>query len=55
MDTDHVKAMKQILTEITIRDTLFQILVGRGNNADIHLNRLMSAHPIELAIGQHTQ
>ena len=34
---DHVKAIIQILTELAVPDSLFQIDAGGGHNADIHL------------------
>src|SRR5581483_3167387 len=47
--------MKQVLAEQPLFDTLFEVLMGGGDDADIGLDRLVSADPIEMAVGEHTQ
>jgi len=50
-----VETVEQVLAEDTIADTLFQILVGSGNNAGIDRHGGGSAKPGDFPVLQHTQ
>ena len=52
---DHIEAVKQVLAKCTLLDALFQILVRRGNDAYIGLDRAVAANAIEMAIAEHAQ
>ncbi len=53
MDADHVDPMEQVLAERAVPHLGLQVLVGGGDDPDIHLDRGVAADPIELAVGQH--
>ena len=55
MHANHVEAVEEILTETPILDQLFQVLVRRGDDAHVDLDRRDATDTIELAIGQHAQ
>ena len=55
MNANHVEPVEQILTEAPFRHQLFQVLVRRGNDPHIHLDRHVPADPVEFAIRQHAQ
>ncbi len=52
---DHVQPVIQVLTKQAFADPCFQILIGRGDDADTRANRLMAADPVESPIRQHAQ
>ena len=54
-DREHVQAIEQVFAEPLADDRRFEILVGRRDQADVGLNRLRSAEPLELARLQHAQ
>src|SRR5580765_2692414 len=41
---NHVEPVKQIFAEVAARDLFFQILVGRGNHANVDGDGLIAAH-----------
>src|SRR5690606_30663676 len=51
----HIDAIIQIGAEFLLDDRLFQILVGRGDKTDIHLDGAAAADPFELAFLEHAQ
>ena len=55
MDADDVQTVEQVLTETPLADQALQVLVGRGDDAYVHLDRFMPADPVELSVGQHPQ
>ncbi|MPN53112.1 hypothetical protein SDC9_200776 [bioreactor metagenome] len=54
-DADDVQAMEEILAEQPVLDPAFQVLVGRGDDADVGLDRRMPANPVEVSVRQHAQ
>ena len=55
LERHHVQAVKQIAAEIALLHGLFQIAIGGGQQPDIQLNGLGSAHAFHLALLQHAQ
>ena len=55
MDTDHVQAVEQVFAKLAGLHQRLQVLVGRGDDAHVHLDRHMTTHPVELAVGQDPQ
>ncbi|MNF80821.1 hypothetical protein D3C84_630740 [compost metagenome] len=55
VDADHVQAVEQVLSELARVHQGFQVLVGGGDDAHVHLDRYMAADPVELTIGQYAQ
>jgi hypothetical protein len=55
VDADHVQAVEQVLTEFASLHQGFQVLVRRGDDAHVDLHRHMTAHAVELAVGQNPQ
>ena len=55
MDADDIEAVKQIFAEQAGLDSFFQILMGGGDDAYIHLDGGLAAHPVELAVGEYPQ
>ena len=47
--------MKKVLAETTLLDPHFQVLVGRRDHADVGLDRVVAADPIEMPVAQHAQ
>ena len=45
----------QILAEVPLLDLLLEVLVGRGDDADVHLDRPRRSEPLDLAFLQHAQ
>ena len=54
-DLQHRQPVIQILPETAVPHRLLQIAVGRGNQADIHLDGMDPAHAFELTLLQHPQ
>jgi hypothetical protein len=52
---DDVQAMKEILAKQPLADPRLEILVRRGNDADLGFQGRMAAHPIIMAVRQHAQ
>src|SRR5579863_2799046 len=52
---DHGQPVVQIAAESSCPHGLVQVAVGSGNQSDVDFNRPRSAHPLELALLQHTQ
>ncbi len=55
VDANHVEAMEQVLTELARMHQGFQVLVSRGDDAHINLDRCVTAHAVELAVRQYAQ
>ena len=55
VDANYVQAMEQVLSESPLLYQTFQILMGRGNNAHIDLNRYAPAYPIEFSVSKNPQ
>ena len=55
MNRHDVQAVEQILAERVLVDLLFEVLVGRGDDADVDLDHLVAAQPLELLLLQHAQ
>ena len=53
--TDHVQPVKKVLAEGVVKDSLFQVFMGRGNNADIHRDRMRASHRPNLPVLKHPQ
>ena len=47
--------MEEVLAEEVLLDPRFEILVRRGDDADVRLDRRMSADAVVVAIGEHAQ
>ena len=55
LDRDDVKPVVQVLAERAFRDHLCQLGVGRGDDANIHLDRLVVTDAFELALLKRPQ
>ena len=55
VDRDDVEAVEQVLAERALVDLLFEVLVGRGDHAHVHLDDAVAAEPLELLLLQHAQ
>ena len=55
LDRDHVEAVEEILAELPFLHHLPQVDVGRGDDADVDLDRLHAAEPHEVALLDHAQ
>ena len=54
-DPHDVEPVKQILAKLPGGDRLFEPLVRRGNDANIHRDRIIAADALDGAVLQHTQ
>src|SRR5437879_137596 len=54
-DGENIEAVEEILAKFTFCDGVLEILVGRCNQADIHLDRLITAKPFEFALLQDAE
>ena len=52
---DHVEAVKKIFAKSTELDPVFEILMGRGDDAHIGAHRIVATDAVELAVTQHAQ
>ena len=52
---DDVQPVEQVLAERALLDHLSQVAVGRGDDADVHLDRLRVADALELTRLNHAQ
>ena len=50
VDLDDVEPVEQVLAELALLDLLLQVLVRRGDHADVHLDALVAADPLELPL-----
>ena len=53
--TDDVQTMVEVLSKLSALDAFFQILVRRGNDANISLNGLVTAYAVKVPVGEYTQ
>ena len=53
--TDDIQAMVEVLSKLSALDAFFQILVRRGNDANIGLNGLVTAYAVKVPVGEYTQ
>ena len=54
-DGDHVEAEVQVLAEVALLDLDLQLLVRGGDDAHVHVDRLLGADALHLALLQHAQ
>ena len=54
-DREDVQAVEQVLAEGAGGNRVLEVGVGRGDEADVDLDRLDAADPLELALLQHAQ
>src|SRR5581483_5450925 len=54
-DADDVQAEEEILAEFAVDDALLEILVRRGDDADVDAHVVLAAEARELAVLQHLQ
>ena len=54
-DADDVETMKKILAKQAFLDPCFQVLVRRGNHADVGLDRRLAANPVVMSVGKDPQ
>lgn len=52
---NHIQTIEQVFTESAFFHHRMEIAVGGGDDADIHLNRLMPAHAFEFPFLQNAQ
>src|ERR1700723_3529525 len=52
---NHIETVQEILAKVTGLDAHLEILMSRGDDADVDLHRGLSADAVELAFGQHAQ
>ena len=55
LDRHHLEPMIKILAELALGDGLFQIAVGRRNQAHVDLDRLVAADAEHFPVLQHAQ
>ena len=55
MDPDDVEAVEEVDSERSLLHHLLQVLVGRGDDPDVDLHRLVAAHAVELPVGEHAE
>ena len=55
LDAEDIKPIEKIGTELALLDQLFQILVGGGDAAEVHLDGLVAAHAGDFALLQYAQ
>ena len=51
----HIQAVVRVLAERSFGDPLFEIAVRRGDDPDVHANRLRAAEPLDRPLLQHPQ
>src|ERR1051325_7274744 len=54
-DGDDVEPVIQVLAELAVLDELFQVIVGRGDNADIHKDRGVVTDAADFLLLKHAQ
>ncbi len=55
MYADDIESMIKIFAEASFLDQRFQVLMRRGDDAHVDLDRRMATDTVELAVGQHPQ
>ena len=55
VDLDHVQAVEEVLAEAALLELLLEVAVGGGHDAHVHLEGLVAAHALELALLQEAQ
>ena len=55
VDADDVQAIVEVFAEASLFHLVLQVDVGRGNDADVNLDRLHAAEAHELALLHHAQ
>src|SRR5208282_2639272 len=55
LDAEDIEPIEKIGTELTLLDQFFQILVGGGDAAEVHLDSLVAAHSCDFALLQYAQ
>ena len=55
MDRNHGEAEVEILAEVPLLDLFLEVLVGRGDDADVDLDRPRRPEPLDLALLQDAQ
>ena len=54
-DVEDIEPVEKVGAELALLDQLFQILVGGGDAAEVHLDDLVAAHARDLALLQNAQ
>ncbi len=54
-DAEDVEPVEKIGAELALRDQFFQILVGGGDAAEVHLDDLVATHSGDFAFLQYPQ
>ena len=52
---DHVEAVEQVFAELALLDLRLEVLVRRGEDADVHRDRVRAADPLDLPRLEHAQ
>ena len=55
LDGKHVQAIKEVPSKSAGSDRRLQVAIGGGNHAHVRVNRLVSAHTLELPLLQNPQ
>ena len=55
VERDDVEPVVEVLAEALLLHHMAEVLVRRGDDADVHADRLGGAEPLELAFLQHAQ
>ena len=55
LDRDHAQPEVEVLAERPLLDLLLEVLVGRGDDPDVDLDRARRAEPLDFAFLQHAQ
>src|SRR5208337_307313 len=55
LDADHIEPMQQIFAKVPGFYACLEVLMGCGDDTYVNLYRGLTAHSIELALGQHPQ
>src|ERR1700722_19708949 len=55
LDPNYIETVQEILAKVAGLDAQLEILMSRGDDANVDLHRGLSADTVELAFGQHTQ
>jgi hypothetical protein len=54
-DREHVEAVEEILAEGVVGDGGLEVAIGRRDDADVDLHRLVAAEPLDGALLNHPQ
>jgi hypothetical protein len=55
LDRHHVQPVVEVLAKGPVSHRLFQIAMGSGEDANVHAERLVAAHPLERALLQDAE